>query len=414
MDDLIRKYAELAVRVGVNVQPGQPLVIGFGLRQVLPEHIAFARQLTEAAYAAGSSYVHVEWGDEAWSRETLKHGSLALLDQRAAWHAQWIEKLAAEQAAFIAISATDPSLYDGIASDRVHQYNSAVANELRAFNQKRTNDEYAWTILAAPTQAWANWVERHLPERERVAALWDDILFCTRATADDPVAEWKAHLHALSARSAWLNELNITKFHYRSAGTDLEIAMPNGYYFTAAQHKTPSGVPFTANIPTEEVYSVPKRTGVNGYVTSTMPLNHQGSLIEGIFLRFVNGRIVEYRASKGQDALAKIVESDEGSHYLGEIALVPKSSPIAKRGRLFYNTLFDENASCHLAIGESYPLIEGGHLLSRSEWAANDLNESVKHVDFMIGSNDLSIDGVDREGRVIPIFRDGTWANELR
>jgi aminopeptidase len=409
----LKKYAELAVKVGVNLQPGQHLVIGYGMRQVLPEHLEFARLLVEAGYDAGAKYVHVDWGDEWWFRETVRRGSLETWEARSRWHVQWIEQLAKEGAAYIALPATDPDLFKGVDPARVEAAIRANTTVYRPFNDRRTNNEYSWSLLSAPTQAWADKVFPELPAEERFEALWKAILACARANGDDPIADWKEHLANLSRRKDWMNRLGIRTLHFQGPGTDLTIEFAETHYWTAGLAETSAGVPFVANIPTEEVFTAPLKTGVNGVVSSTMPLNHNGRLIEGIRLRFEGGRIVEYSAQTGQDALASIIEADEGSHYLGEVALVPVDSPIAQMGRLFYNTLFDENASCHLAIGRAYPLIEGGHKLDRSEWEKHGLNDSLVHVDFMIGSAELNIDATTRSGQTLPIFRNGKWVESV-
>ncbi|MDQ0189732.1 aminopeptidase [Alicyclobacillus cycloheptanicus] len=407
----LRKYAELVVKVGVNLQPGQHLVVGYGERQVFPEHIEFVRMLTEVAYDVGAKFVQIDWGDEHWRRETVKRGSLETLEARTRWQAQWVEQLAAEGAAFVAIPSSDPALYEGIDPERVTTATRASKTIFRPFNDRRTNDEYSWTLASVPTQAWADKVHPELPEDERVEALWRDILKCTRADGPDLISTWQTHLQNLERRAAWLNQQKLQKLHYQGPGTDLTIEMAKGHYWKSAGANTPQGVRFVANMPTEEVFSVPDKHGVNGTVTSTMPLNHNGTLIEGIQLRFENGRIVAYSARAGEDALRGIVETDEGSHYLGEAALVPVDSPISQHGVLFYNTLFDENASCHLAIGNAYPLIEGGHDLPRSKWAAHGLNESLNHVDFMIGSDQLDIDGETADGKRVPVMRAGKWVS---
>ncbi|MCY0888599.1 MAG: aminopeptidase [Alicyclobacillaceae bacterium] len=408
-----KKYAELVIKVGVNLQPGQHLVIGFASRQVYPEHVEFARDLTSAAYDAGAKFVHVDYGDEWWLRETVQRGALSTLAERAAWQAQWVQKLADEGAAFVAIPASNPHLFDGVPRGSVDEANKAIAGAFRSFNDRRTNNEYSWTLASAPTEAWADVVHADLPKEERVAALWQGILQASRATGEQPVEDWRAHLERLKRRSDWLNRLGIRQLHYRAPGTDLTIDMHERHYWTAAGQPTQGGIPFVANIPTEEVFSAPLRTGVHGKVRSTMPLVHNGSLIEGIELTFSEGRIVDYRASRGQDALQHIVEADEGSHYLGEVALVPVDSPISQMGTLFYNTLFDENASCHLAIGKAYPLIEGGHGLTREQWSENGLNESLMHVDFMIGSTHMDIDAKTSDGRVVPLFSKGKWTEQV-
>ncbi|GMA51478.1 aminopeptidase [Alicyclobacillus contaminans] len=413
LQEKLKQYAQLAIRVGLNLQPGQHLVIGYGQRQVLPEHVEFVRMVVDAAYDAGAKFVQVDWGDEWWLRETIARGDLDTLAARARWQAQWVEQLAKEGAAYLALPATNPDLFVGVDAERVTRGTRSIQSALREFNKRRTNDEYAWTLMGAPTQAWADKVYPELPAEERIPALWRDILACARVIGDDPIAGWQQHIRNLHKRSEWLNGLNIRSLHYQGPGTDLTVELPDGYFWTAASKDTPQGVTFVANIPTEEVFTAPKKTGVNGVVTSTLPLNHNGTLIEGLTLRFEHGRIVEYGAKSGEAALKNIVEADEGSHYLGEIALVPVESPIAKMNRLFYNTLYDENASCHLAIGEAYPLVEGGQTLKREEWEAHGLNESIMHVDFMIGSPELNIDATTADGTQVPIFRQGNWATRL-
>lgn len=409
----LKRYADLAVRVGVNVQPGQPLVIGYWNRPVLPQHIEFSRLLIEAGYDAGASFVQVDWGDEWWMRETVRRGSLKLLAERARWQAQWVEQLAEQGAAYLAIPAADPDLYKGIDAGRVAEADRILTEAINPFNFRRTNGEYSWSLLSAPTQTWADKVHPNLPADQRLDALWEDILFCSRASGPDPVAAWEEHLRNLRKRRDWLTGLRLRKLHYQAPGTDLTITLPDNHFWAVAQSKTPAGVPFIANIPTEEVYTVPLKTGVDGVVTSTMPLNHGGALIEGLQLRFVAGRIVEYTARSGREALEHIIEMDEGSHFLGEVALVPTNSPIAERGRLFYNTLFDENASCHFAIGKAYPLIEGGSKLPRAQWEAHGLNDSLMHVDFMVGSLQMDITGETQTGEQVAIFRQGRFATQV-
>ncbi|RIV28117.1 aminopeptidase [Alicyclobacillaceae bacterium I2511] len=410
LQNQLKKYAQLAVKVGVNLQPGQHLVIGYGIRQVLPEHIEFARMLTEAGYEAGAKFVQIDWGDEWWFRETIHRGAQETFTARARWQAQWVQQLADEGAAFLAIPATNPDLFEGLDQARVTAFTQAQAEVLRPFNDRRTNDEYSWALLSAPTQAWADKVYPELPAPARIEGLWNGILAAARADGPDPVADWQQHLVDLQKRGNWLTRLQVRRLHYQGPGTDLTIEMPDKHYWSAASQRTPQQVAFVANIPTEEVYSAPLRTGVFGTVSSTLPLNHNGALIEGIQLRFEEGRIVEATAKSGQQALRHIIDTDEGSHYLGEVALVPVDSPIAQMKRLFYNTLFDENASCHLAIGNAYPLIEGGHDLDRSQWQAHGLNQSLMHVDFMIGSDQLNIDAETLSGQNVPIFRNGKWA----
>ncbi|MCL6452916.1 MAG: aminopeptidase [Alicyclobacillus sp.] len=410
--DSLKKYAEIALRVGVNLQPGQVLVIGYGNRQVWPEQFEFARVATEAAYEMGARFVQVDWGDEAWMRSTVAHADLDLLEARYRWQVQWVEQLAKEGAAYLALPASNPDLYQGIDGSRVARAERMQRSIYQSFTQHRTSDEYSWSLLSVPTQAWADKVFPQLPKEERVEALWEAIFACTRANLEDPFGAWQDHLARLGKRAEWMTNLGIRALHYTAPGTDLHVEFHPDHYWHVASTETPEGVRFVPNMPTEEVYASPLKTGVNGTVRSTLPLNHGGSLIDGIELTFENGRIVKYRADQGEDALRSIVETDEGSHYLGEIALVPVDSPIAQQGILFYNTLFDENASCHLAIGMAYPLVKGGRTLPRAEWESKGLNDSMVHVDFMIGSAELDVDAETTDGRTVPILRKGLWVGE--
>lgn len=409
----LRKYAELAIRIGVNLQPGQPLVVGYWRDPVLPAHVDFARMLCATAYDVGASFVQVEWGDEWWLRETAGRGALDLYAARCKAQAEWVARLADAGAAFLRIPAADPGLFAGVDGVRVAQAERVMNEAFNAFNFRRTNDMYRWSLVAAPTQPWADQVHPELSRDRRVPALWEDILTCARADGDDPVSDWKVHLAALRRRRDWLNALGVREMHYVGPGTDLCISLPAHHRWAAAGHETDAGVPFVANIPTEEVYTVPLKTGVQGVVASTLPLNHGGALITGIRLRFERGRIVEYSAGQGQEALRHIIETDEGSHYLGEVALVPVDSPIARRGTLFFNTLFDENASCHVAIGKAYPLIAGGHTLAREAWAEHGLNDSLVHVDFMIGSPTLRVTARTAAGSEVPVLENGRWVEEV-
>ena len=407
----LRKYANLAVRVGVNVQKGQPLVIGYWSNPVLPEQVEFSRMLVDAAYEAGASFVYVDYGDEQSERESVRSGDPSLYGELQTARAQWIEHMAEKGAAFLRLTSGNPSLFNGVDPQRVSAANRIRNQAFDAFNFRRTAGQYSWSIIAVPTKAWADQVHSELSADQRVEALWQDILFCARATGSDPVADWQQHMRALRERAKRLTDLRIRELHYEAPGTDLRIELPEGYYFAGGGADTVSGVQHVANMPTEEVYTAPLRSGVRGLVTSTMPLNHGGSLVEGIRLRFEEGRIVECDADHGADALRGVVEADEGSHYLGEVALVPVDSPISRRGIIFYNTLFDENASCHLAIGKAYPLIAGGKELVRSEYVSHGINDSMMHVDFMIGSDHMDITATTATGQEVAIFRGGRWAD---
>ena len=273
-------------------------------------------------------------------------------------------------------------------------------------------NKHQWCIAAVPGEAWAKKLYPALSRHQAVEQLWKDILFTSRADGEDPMADWEAHDADLKARSAYLNDLRLRSLHYQSAnGTDFTIGLIPGSRFLAGSDTTLSGVRYSPNIPTEEVFTTPDRRTAEGIVFATKPLSFQGQLIENFSVRFHEGRAVEWKAEKGQEVLDQIVTMDEQSHYLGECALVPKNSPINESGILFFNTLFDENAACHLALGMGFnECVIGYENMSDEELFEKGVNDSINHTDFMIGSEDLSIDGVTEDGRTVPLFRDGTWA----
>lgn len=406
----LRRYAELVVRVGVNVQPGQPVLIGREGRAVLPDQVPFVRLLVEAAYAAGAGYVEVLYGDEWWVRETALRGAPELYRARCEAWVRWAEDLASRGACFVSIPASDPDLFAGVDPALVARLQKDASEPFRALAERISAHEVAWTVIASPTAAWAARVHPELPAERRVDALWEDILTCARATEADPIADWTAHQAALRRRRQWLDGLGIAELHYEAPGTDLQVELPAGHFWGGGGAETAAGLPFAPNIPTEEVFSAPHREGVRGTVRATMPLNHGGALIEGIRLRFEQGRVVAAEADSGEEALRHLLATDDGSARLGEVALVPTDSPIARRGTLFYNTLFDENASCHLALGRAYPMVAGAAGQGRAALAARGLNDSLVHVDFMIGCPEMDITARTRDGATVPVFRAGRWA----
>lgn len=313
--------------------------------------------------------------------------------------------------AFLQIEANDPDLLKGIDPDRILNYEKASGDALDRFYEAIEKDEISWSIVAIPSQKWADKVFPELPSSERVASLWERIFTSVRINQPDPVSAWKSHIQTLTDKASQLNALNLESLHYSAIGTDLSIKLHEDHIWLTGASKTPQGTNFIANMPTEEVYTVPVKTGVNGTVTSTKPLAFNGNVIDGFTLTFVDGEIKEVSAEVGEEILRKLIETDEGAAYLGEVALVPHHSPISDSGVLFFNTLFDENASNHLAIGSSYPTcMKDGNILSDEEREEKGLNESVVHEDFMIGSATMNIDGVCRDGRKVAIFRNGNWA----
>ncbi|MCP8968041.1 aminopeptidase [Ectobacillus ponti] len=402
----LEKYAALAVEVGLNVQPGQTVFISSPIAAVELTRLAVKR-----AYEVGAKQVYVDWSDDIVTR--LKY-DLAPDDaflQFPSWVVHMRDTLVEEGAAFLSIVASNPDLLKGVDSARIASFNKTAGQALSGFRTAIQSNKVSWTVIAAPSPEWAAKVFPDQPAEQQVESLWNAIFAATRATLDNPVQAWKEHNAALESKVQYLNSKRYQALHYTAPGTDLTIELPKQHVWVGGGGATASGTPFVANIPTEEVFTMPLKTGVNGYVSSTKPLNYSGNLIENFKLTFENGRIVAYTAETGEETLKTLVETDEGSHYLGEVALVPHQSPISDTNIIFYNTLFDENASAHLAIGSAYAFnLEGGTAMSKEELEQNGANTSLTHVDFMIGSAEMNIDGVKEDGTREPLFRNGNWA----
>jgi len=406
-EDKLEKYAKLAVEVGVNVQSGQLLVVTAPL--VAADYV---RKVVKVAYEAGARYVHVDWTDDQVTR--LRY-ELAPADSFAEypipWRAKGWQEMAEGNAAFLSIVSANPDLLKGIDPERINQANKAMGAAMMPFRRYTMSDKVSWSIVAVPSQVWADKVFPDKPAEERVNALWEAIFQATRVDREDPVAAWQEHALTLNSKAERLNERRYRALHYKAPGTDLTIELPERHLWVSADSHNEQGTVFIANIPTEEVFTAPKKDGINGTVTSTKPLSYAGVLIENIRLTFENGRIVEFSADTGYETLKGIIETDEGSRSLGEVALVPHESPISQTNLIFYNTLFDENASNHLAIGKGYAFcIDGGKTMSQEELSRTSLNDSLVHVDFMIGSAEMDIDGILPDGSREPVFRKGTWA----
>ncbi|MDQ0162171.1 aminopeptidase [Aeribacillus alveayuensis] len=402
----IEKYAELAVQVGVNIQKGQELLITASI-----EAVDLVRLIAKKAYEAGAKQVHVDWQDDVLTRLTYEKAHDDVFTSFPEWKKMQREKLAKKGAAFISVTSQSPDLLKGIDHERISNYQKAAGKALNTFRQYIQSDKVSWTVIAAASQDWAEKVFPDERNENRVEKLWEAIFKATRVDQEDPIKAWKEHDKSLHAKVDYLNEKRFKKLHYKAPGTDLTIELPEKHVWVGAGSVNEQGIEFMANMPTEEVFTVPKKDGVNGYVTSTKPLSYGGNIIENFTLTFENGRIVDIKAEQGEDILKSLVETDEGSHYLGEIALVPHQSPISQSNILFYNTLFDENASNHLAIGSAYAFcIEDGKTMSEEQLKEHGLNQSITHVDFMIGSAEMDIDGILEDETVFPIFRNGNWA----
>lgn len=402
---VMRSYAKLIVRVGANVQKGQEVRVFASLDQ--PE---FIKMLAEECYKAGASRVTVDWNYPELTKLSARYMKLRDLSETREWEKARMQDMVDHLPVRIFIESEDPDGLRGINP----KYFKAFAARIKISKPYRDaiNNKHQWCIAAVPGEAWAKKVHPELSKRAAVEQLWKDILYTARADGEDPIADWEEHNRDLKARSKYLNDLHLRELRYHSAnGTDFKVGLIPTAEFHAGRDTTMQGVVYDPNMPTEEVFTSPDRRTAEGIVYATKPLSYQGQLIENFSVRFEKGRAVEVKAEKGQDVLEQIISMDEGCHYLGECALVPKESPIHQSGLLFYNTLFDENAACHLALGFGFDeCVKGFENMTKEELYEIGVNDAGNHTDFMIGSDDLSIDGVDEHGNVHPIFRNGTWA----
>ncbi|UQZ86199.1 Aminopeptidase 2 [Paenibacillus konkukensis] len=405
-DKQLNQYAQIIVNIGVNIQKGQTLVINAAL-----DAAELVRLLVKKAYEAGAYTVKVNWSDDTVSRLRYDLAPDESFLEEPKWYAGEMLELAEKGFAVISVVSSDPDLLKGVPQERIVNYQKTYGKAMAKYRQYMQSDKFSWCVVAAPSPAWAAKVFPNLPEQEQLAKLWEAILSTVRVDQDDPVAAWEKHIQTLNEKSAYLNAKKYKKLHYIAPGTDLTIELPEGHIWVAADSINEQGHAFVANMPTEEVFTAPLATGVNGKVSSTKPLSYGGNIIDGFTLTFENGRIVDVSAKQGEETLRGLIEMDEGSHYLGEVALVPHRSPISESNILYYNTLFDENASNHLAIGSAYAFcLEGGKGLSQDELKSRGLNTSIAHVDFMIGSAEMDIYGVTADGAEEPVFQKGGWA----
>ncbi len=405
---LLKKYAKLVVKVGVNLQKDQILVINSPI-----ECAEFARSIAEEAFLAGAHDVVVSWGDELLAHIRYQHGQKELFTEFPEWRQKFYMDYAEQGAAFVSIAARDPEIFNDIEPEKLKLSQQAAGAALLEYRSRLMNNRNTWCVVSVPTESWATKVFPDCPKEEAVAKLWKAIFQTVRIDADkDPVAAWQEHIAFLQKAAKFLNDHEFVSLHYtNSLGTDLTIELPEGHIWAGGAELSELGVAFAANMPTEEVYTLPKRDGVNGTVVAAKPLNFNGNLIEGFKLTFQDGRVVAYSAEKGEKILKGLLETDEGARYLGEVALVPYDSPISKSGILFYNTLFDENASCHLALGKAYPTcIKGGEAMDSVTLLQHGVNDSLLHEDFMIGTRDLEIVGTTKAGEKIPVFQNGNFA----
>jgi len=400
------RLAEVAVRVGLNLQPGQDLILTAPV-SALP----LVRRIAEHAYRAGAGLVTPILSDDAVTLARYRHGQDTGFDHAAGWLFDGMARAYDQGAARLAVAGGDPMLLSAEDPEKVARANKAMALAYTPARERITRFATNWTIVAWPDQAWAKLVSPDLDDDAAQKRLAEAIFAASRVDAADPVAAWAAHNATLNRRSAWLDGQNFAALHFTGPGTDLTVGLAEGHKWLAGATEAQNGITCNPNIPTEEVFTTPHRLRVEGTVCATKPLSHQGTLIEDIAVRFEGGRIVEARASKGEAVLKKVLDTDEGARRLGEVALVPQASPIAQSGLLFYNTLFDENAASHIALGQCYATcFHGGEKMDGDEIARRGGNASAIHIDWMIGSDQIDIDGVTQDGARVPVMRQGAWA----
>ncbi|MGF7160920.1 aminopeptidase [Rhodoligotrophos appendicifer] len=400
------RLAEVAIRVGLQLQAGQDLFLTAPV-SALP----LVRRIAEHAYRAGAGLVTPMLADEDVTLARYKFASDESFDRAPSWLFDGIAKAFAGNTARLAIVGDNPMLLSGQDPSKVARANKANSIAYQPALEKIAGFDINWNIIAYPTLSWAKLVFPDDQEDIAVAKLAEAIFSASRVDNDDPVAAWKTHNAELRTRTEWLNGQNFHALHYTGPGTDLTIGLADGHEWQGGASTAKNGVTCNPNIPTEEVFTTPHARRVQGYVTSTKPLSYQGTLIDEISVRFEEGRIVEASAARGLEVLNKVLDTDDGARRLGEVALVPHSSPISKGGLLFYNTLFDENAASHIALGQCYSkCFRNGAALSADEIAAQGGNKSLIHIDWMIGSAEIDVDGLHEDGSRRPVIRQGEWA----
>src|SRR5271170_375286 len=403
------RLAEVAIRVGLGLAPGQELVMTATL-----DTLPLVRRITEQAYKAGATLVTTLLADEEATLLRYRNARGESFDYAAGWLYDGMANAFRNGAARLAVAGGNPSLLSQEDPEKVGRANRAVSKAYRPALELITRHDINWTIVAAATPPWAATVFPDLPAEEALARLWNAIFAASRVDTPDPVAAWKAHDSGLHRRAKLLNDKRYAALHFRApgtgAGTDLRVGLADDHLWLGGGTTANNGRYCIPNMPTEEVFTTPHKDRVDGTVTSTKPLSHQGTMIEKIAVRFEAGRVVEATAARGQEVLQRLIDTDDGARRLGEVALVPHSSPIAQSGLLFSNTLFDENAACHIALGQAYSTcLKNGDKLTKEELAARGANESLIHVDWMIGSGGMNVDGITAAGNAEPLMRQGEW-----
>ena len=406
-EKVLRKYAQLGVVMGVNLQKGQTLIVNTSV-----EAKDFTRMVVEEAYKAGADKVIVNWNDDYISRMHYENQSVETLCTIPDYIVDSRVQPLKEGAAILHLISDVPGIMAGIETEKIAKASIARQQRLKEANEITMSNKARWSILGVPNVAWAEKVFPELKGEEAVEKLWEAILATTYVSEDnDPIAEWKKHNSELRKRMDILNRFNFKALHFENEeGTDITIELVKNHIWCGGSEPAYDGVEFNANMPTEEIFCMPYKYGVNGKVVSTKPLNYNGTLISRFELTFKDGEVIAYKADDNVETLTSLIQFDEGSRYIGEVALVPYHSPISMSGILFYNTLYDENASCHLALGRAYPSnVQGGVDMSQEELNAIGSNDSMTHVDFMFGSSSMKVVGITHDGNEIAVFENGDF-----
>lgn len=405
-EEQLQKMAQVAVTVGANIQSGQRLLVRAPL-----ESAPLARSIAEVAYKLGARFVDVQWIDDHLHRIRHMHAPRDSFEYHPQWHAHPLNDIATTNDAVISIIGTDPDLLADQDAGLISQERAIKESQIAPFRKEQKSNRVNWTIVSWPVVAWAQKIFPEYSPQEAQKALWDLIFTTSRLHHSDPVAHWREHSAELKKRAAYLNAKQYRWLTYKGPGTNLKLGLPVGHIWCAAESETPRGIQFVANIPTEEIFTLPHKDETQGVVTCSKPLQHDGAMIEDFSLVFKQGRVVDFDARVGKYALEHLLKTDEGASRLGEVALVPHSSPISQSGVLFFNTLFDENAASHLALGSAYNFcLERGTEMDEDEFAQHGGNSSLAHVDFMIGSDQLHVDGITQAGKTEQIMQNGEWS----
>jgi aminopeptidase len=406
-EEKIDKLANLAIKRGVGLQKGQDLLITAPL-----ESLPLVRKIAEHAYKEGAHLVTPLFTDSDITLSRFKHAPTESFDHAANWLFNGMGEAFDNNTARMAIAGDDPMLLAEMNPEKVSRANKAMAKAYKPARERITEFKINWNIVSWPGKAWASRVFPDLPIDEAVIKLADAIFDASRASVEDPIQAWDDHNEKLRKKTNWLNEKNFAALQYNGPNTNLKIGLADEHEWMGGASKAQNGIICNPNIPSEEVFTTPHAYKVDGVVSSTKPLSYQGTLIENIKVTFKNGKIIEASASKGNEVLQKVLKSDEGASRIGEVALVPHSSPISQSGIIFYNTLFDENAASHIALGQCYSKCFKGEIdLSKEEISKRGGNSSMIHIDWMIGSDKIDVDGIDQNGNTVPVFRKGEWVN---